>query len=94
MRKLAVWLVIIPVLVCPAASPSADKTPPPPLSVQFLFQPQIQLTENDAPDRASSRAVLSREKEPIPRPGSRGASEDGPYWTIETLFVIIYELKG
>lgn len=53
MRKLASVSVIIAALILPALGQTADKTPPP-LGVRFLFQPQIQVTGNDSPDKTSA----------------------------------------
>lgn len=53
LKKLGSWLLLITLVLCPVMSRAADKPAPPPLSVRFLFQPQVQFTEKDAPDANS-----------------------------------------
>ncbi len=55
MNRIALALLLLGALaVLPAAAMAADKpATPPPLSVRFLFQPQLQFTEDDAPDKTS-----------------------------------------
>jgi hypothetical protein len=46
-------LLLIALALCPVVSPAVEKPASQPVSVRFLFQPQVQLTEKDAPDSVS-----------------------------------------
>jgi hypothetical protein len=52
-KKPGGWLLLITLVLCPVMSRAADKPASQPISVRFLFQPQVQFTEKDAPDADS-----------------------------------------
>jgi hypothetical protein len=53
MKKLGCGLAFIGLTLLPAVVRAAENTTPPPLAFRFLFQPQVQLTEKDAPDKTA-----------------------------------------